>query len=152
MSNIIAALKNEIRRLSRKEIRSMVGSTKRAVAQYRREIANLKRLLGAQVKQVAGLKKQLGQQAAVPAETDNVPEIRFSPRSIKTQRRRLKLSAADYGLLVGVSGLTIYHWEAGKSRPRKAQLASLAAVRGIGKREALARLESLKAAHKSAKK
>lgn len=61
----------------------------------------------------------------------------------KTQRDRLGLSAKDYGLLVGVSGLTIYNWEQGKSRPRQAQLASLAAVRGIGKREANAKLELL---------
>jgi transcriptional regulator with XRE-family HTH domain len=69
--------------------------------------------------------------------------VRFSPRWGKAQRRRLKLSAADYGKLVGVAGLTIYHWEAGKSRPRKAQLDSLVAVRGIGKREALAKLAAL---------
>jgi DNA-binding transcriptional regulator YiaG len=152
MSNIVVALKEEIRRLARKEIRAMVGSTKRAVAKYRREITNLKKLLGDQEKKVAVLKKQLGEQTGAVVETDDTPDIRFSPRSIKAQRRRLKLSAADYGLLVGVSALTIYHWEAGKSRPRKAQLVSLAAVRGIGKREALARLDSLKAAHKHAKK
>jgi DNA-binding transcriptional regulator YiaG len=44
-----------------------------------------------------------------------------------------------------VSPLTIYNWEHGKSRPRKAQLASLAALRKIGKREAKAELEVLKA-------
>ena len=36
-----------------------------------------------------------------------------------------------------------YNWEQDKSRPRQAQLDGLAAVRGIGKREALARLELL---------
>jgi hypothetical protein len=36
--------------------------------------------------------------------------------------------------------LTIYHWEAGKSKPRKKQLPAIAAIRGLGKREALARL------------
>ena len=69
--------------------------------------------------------------------------VRFSSRSVKAQRDRLGFSAKDYGLLVGVSGLTIYNWEQDKSRPRQAQLAALAAVRGIGKREALARLELL---------
>jgi len=64
----------------------------------------------------------------------------------------LKLSAADYGKLVGVSGLTIYSWESGKSRPRKAQLAALVAVRGIGKREALAKLEVVKAEKERAAK
>jgi hypothetical protein len=36
--------------------------------------------------------------------------------------------------------LTIYNWEQGKARPQKAQLAALAKVRGIGKREALDKL------------
>ena len=39
--------------------------------------------------------------------------------------------------------MTIYHWEAGKARPRQQQLAKLAAVRGLGKREAVRRLELL---------
>ena len=64
---------------------------------------------------------------------------------MKAQRSRLGLSAADYGKLVGVSGLTIYNWEHEKSRPRQAQLAALVAVRGIGKREALMKLAELTA-------
>ena len=71
--------------------------------------------------------------------------VRFSARSVKAQRKRLGLSAADYARLVGVASLTIYNWEQGKSRPRKEQLASLVAIRGIGKREAIAKLELLKA-------
>ena len=53
------------------------------------------------------------------------------------------ISAADYGKLVGVAGITIYQWEGGKSRPRKEQVAKLAGVRGIGKRETEKRLELL---------
>jgi hypothetical protein len=44
-----------------------------------------------------------------------------------------------------VSGLTVYNWEQGKSRPRKEQLASLIALRGLGIRGALARLDALNA-------
>lgn len=54
------------------------------------------------------------------------------------------LSAADYAKLVGVSELTIYNWESGKTRPRQEQFAALVAVRGIEKREALKRLELLR--------
>jgi hypothetical protein len=43
--------------------------------------------------------------------------------------------------LVGVSGLTVYHWEHGVNRPRNAQLAALVALRGIARREALKQLE-----------
>ena len=51
------------------------------------------------------------------------------------------MSAADYAELVGVSGLTIYNWEKGKSRPRAAQLEAWGEVRNLGKREAWKRLE-----------
>ncbi len=147
MSNIAVALKEEIRRLARKEIRSMVGTTKKAVAQYRREIAGLKRQLGVQEKKVARLNRQLSEQPSEQAAPAEEPETgaRFSARSVRAQRKRLSLSAADYGRLIGVSGLTIYNWEAGKSRPRKAQFAAIVAIRGIGKREAVARLKSFDA-------
>ena len=68
---------------------------------------------------------------------------RFRADGVRSHRARLELSAMDYGRLVGVSGLTIYHWESGKVRPRQAQLAKLASIRGLGKREAMNRLAML---------
>jgi DNA-binding transcriptional regulator YiaG len=139
MPNVATVLKEEIRRLAKKEIKAQVGSTKKAAAQYRRDIAALKRQLGQQEREIKLLKKRQGQpQAEEPSES-----IRFSARSVKAQRSRLGFSAADYGKLVGVSGLTIYNWEHEKARPRKAQLAALVAVRGIGKRDALLKLAEL---------
>jgi hypothetical protein len=44
MPNIAAVLKDEIRRLAKKEIKAQVGTTKQAVVRYRSEIASLKRL------------------------------------------------------------------------------------------------------------
>ena len=112
--------------------------------QNRRDIAVLKRLLGQQERAIRLLKKKQGQpEAEEPSEA-----VRFSARSVKAQRQRLGLSAADYGKLVGVSGLTIYNWEHGKARPRKAQLTALVAVRGIGKREAIMKLAELETAKK----
>jgi hypothetical protein len=43
MTTLAIALKDEIRRLARKEIKAQTLRTTRAVAQYRREIARLKR-------------------------------------------------------------------------------------------------------------
>jgi DNA-binding transcriptional regulator YiaG len=145
MPNIAGVLKEEIRRLAKKEIKAQVGKTQKAAAQSRRDIAHLKRLLGQQEREIKLLKKQQGQPQA---EEEPLESVRFSARSVKAQRQRLGLSAADYGKLVGVSGLTIYNWEHEKSRPRKAQLAALVAVRGIGKREALLKLAELEAAKK----
>jgi DNA-binding transcriptional regulator YiaG len=134
MSNIAKVLKEEIRRLAKREIKVETNKLKRAGTQYRRDIAQLKRLLAEQAKKIAVLQNRLGKSSAEPAEEAG-DKLRFSARSVKAQRTRLGLSALDYGKLVGVSPLTIYAWEQGKSRPRKAQLAALVAVRGIGKRE-----------------
>lgn len=59
-------------------------------------------------------------------------------------RKRLGLSAADFGLLVGATGQSVYAWEAGKSKPRGKNLAAIAALRGVGKREVLKRLAAQK--------
>jgi len=64
----------------------------------------------------------------------------FSAKAVAADRARLELSAADYGELVGVSGLTIYNWEKGKTEPREPQIAKWLAVKGIGKREAWGQL------------
>jgi DNA-binding transcriptional regulator YiaG len=144
MANLAATLKEEIQRLAKKEIKAQTGSTKQAVAQYRREIAKLKRQTREQDKKIAFLetqeRKRLGQ---TKGDAETVEGIRFSARSVRAQRERIGFSAKDYATLVGVSPLTIYNWEHGKSRPQKAQLTALVAIRGIGKREALAKLKLL---------
>jgi DNA-binding transcriptional regulator YiaG len=149
MPNVAGVLREEICRLAKKEIRTQIGKTQRAAAQYRRDIAKLKRLLGQHEKEIRLLKKRTVPQGQ--PQTDDGTEmegIRFSARSVRAQRQRLGLSAADYGKLVGVSGLTIYNWEHEKARPRKAQLAALVAARNLGKREALARLAEVGATKK----
>jgi DNA-binding transcriptional regulator YiaG len=97
-----------------------------------------------QEKEIAFLKaqerKRLGR---APAAEEPLEGVRFSARSVRAQRKRLGLSAGVFGKLVGVSGLTIYHWEHGKSRPRGANLAALVAIRELGKREAAKKLELL---------
>lgn len=143
MPNINSLLNEQIRRLARREIKSQTKITRRLTAQYRRDIAALKRQLTALGKTVKFLeaqeKKRVGQQPA-PAELE---DVRFRADGLRTHRAKLGISAADYGKLVGVSGLSVYHWESGKAKPRRQQLAKLVGVRGIGKREAFKRLQIL---------
>ena len=144
MPNIASVLKAEIARLAKKETKAATSQLKTASIRYRSDIAKLKKLLAGQEKTIARLTKQVLQH---PGQTEPAAEpldgVRFSARSVKAQRQRLGLSALDYGKLVGVSGLTIYNWEHGKSRPREPQLAALVAVRSLGKREALIQLADL---------
>lgn len=143
MPNVATVLRDEIARLSRKEIRNHVDPTRKATAQHRREIRLLKRQIAQleqQVKLLSG--KVLGTRPAVPAGPAGRP-LRYSAKGLLTQRKRLGLSATDYGMLVGVSSQSIYNWEREASHPRPEQIGKLAALRGIGKREAVARLKQL---------
>ncbi len=144
MPNLAAVLRTEICRLAKREIKAATGTTKQAVAQFRRDIARLKREVGTQAKEIAFLRGQEKKRLGLRPTEEPLEGVRFSSRSVKAQRARLELSAADFGRLVGVSGLTIYHWESGEARPGKANLAALVAVRRLGKREAVKKLEMLK--------
>jgi|SRR5579862_119007 len=145
MPNIATVLRDEIRRLAKKEIKNVTGSTKQAVTQHRRDLAMLKRLVQVQQKEIRFLRAQESKRLNQPTPTgEPLKGTRFSARSVRAQRQRLGLSAEDFARLVGVSGLTIYNWEHGKGRPRKERLGALFALRHIGRREAQKKLEHLK--------
>lgn len=111
----------------------------------RSEIAALKRRIDALERQTRRAGKS-ARGAAEPESDESGVRRRFRVGGLASHRRKLGLSAEDYGALVGVSGQSIHKWESGDVRPRDKQLEALASVRGIGKREALARLEELAAA------
>ncbi len=141
--NIAAILKSEISRLARKELKAETEAIKKASAKYRSDIAALKREVAELRRQVNGIAKASVQQPQIEAEegADQSIRIRFSAKGLAAQRRRLGLSAENFGKLVGVSGQTIYLWEAEKTKPRNGQLRAISAVRKMGKREAIAALE-----------
>lgn len=143
MPNIASILKEEISRLARKEVRTEIERLRKAGAQYRSDIAELKRRVAALEKQSAQREGKAPQKAGSPADNELTGRTRFSAKGFASQRQKLGLSAAEMGSLVGVSAQTIYNWEAEKSRPRQAQMATVAAMRGMGKRQAKARLEAL---------
>ena len=151
MPNIGSVLKEEIIRLSRKESRSQIDPTKKAAIRQRRELAELKRQVAQLARQVGLLsRKTLGAPTVGPADDKGKP-ARFSAKALRVHRARLGLSADDFGKLLGVSAQSIYNWEHEKARPRAEQVLKVAALRGIAKREAEARLDHLGAAKKTAK-
>lgn len=141
MPNLSSILKTEITRLARKEIKAAIDPVRKASAGQRKEIAELKR-------RVASLQRDL-KAAAKPSKSgtdaggESAGSTRFSAKGLKSLRAKLSLSAADFGQLVGASAQSIYKWETGNAVPRASQQAALAAVRGIGKREAGRRLAEM---------
>jgi len=143
MPNIATVLKEEILRLARKEVRRQTNVLKKASAQYRKDIAEMKRRVSDLQRKVSPLEKQVLKGVSSPVPEADAERVRFTAKGLRSQRKRLGLSAAECGKLVGVTDQTIYNWERGQARPRQEQLARIASLRRMGKREAHARLERL---------
>ena len=146
MPNIASILKSEISRVARKEVRGEIVGLKKTVGACRAEIAALKRRAQALEQALRRLGKASAGAAAVEADEAPSRALRFSAKSLASQRRRLALSAEDCGRLVGASGQSIYNWEAGKARPRAGHLSAIVDLRRLTKKEAAARLAVLRGA------
>jgi DNA-binding transcriptional regulator YiaG len=151
MPNIASVLKAEITRLARKEMRENSDGLRKVVAAHRTEIATLKRRIQALEATLKRLSRgqavdHIPARAGMSKESVEAAEAgrRFSAKGMAVNRKRLGLSAADFALLVGTTGQSVYAWEAGKSKPRLKAMAAIASLRRIGKREVADKLASLK--------
>lgn len=129
MTTFADQLKNEISRIAKKEIRAETKQLKKSSAQYRSEIASLKRHVSALETALKKLNK-LQPKPALKVE-ESVEGLRFRADGFATLRKKFAMSAAQMGQLIGVSAQSVYHWEAGKSRPRASQLPAIAAARKL---------------------
>ncbi len=136
MGKIEEALKSEITRLARKELRASVEPLTREVRQLRRTVARLTKI-------VAGLDKtaaiEVGRQpaaAAVPqAGAVEVRAARISPGVIKNLRKKLGLNQENLAAILGVTPGAVAAWEQGRARPRGGNKAALVGLRKLGRRD-----------------
>ena len=146
MPNVGSVLREEITRLSRREIRRQTQHTKKMTAEHRRHIAGLKRKVVELERTLAKLVRHAARQTSAAGGTSvngtDGPKLRFVAKGLRSHRSRLGLSAGDFGKLIGVSANSVYAWESGATTPRREQVMKIAALRAIGKREAAKRLEA----------
>jgi DNA-binding transcriptional regulator YiaG len=145
MPNIGNVLKQEIARIARRELRTHLEAARKASNQQRHHIADLRRKITELERKLAAVASKSGPAAAPEQASAPEANVRFVPKGLRALRERLGLSAERFGRLIGVSGQSVYNWEHQVTAPRARQLQAIAAVRGIGKREAMARLEALEA-------
>ncbi len=142
MPNIASVLKSEISRIARKEVRSEIQSVRKAATTHRREIAALKRRI-AQFDRQARVVSRTTRAASGTREGLQIETpTRFVAKGLISLRKRLGLSAADMARLLNVSMQSVYNWEHKKATPRKEQVAAIVALRSVGKKDALERLEA----------
>ncbi|NLO92242.1 MAG: helix-turn-helix domain-containing protein [Elusimicrobia bacterium] len=145
MPDIGKLLKEEIKRLALRSARPLHRNLKKDVAQLKHAVAALKKENARLAKTCAALagnmRGTLARPAALPEK--KLEQLRIGPKLILAQRKRLDLSRADFAKLLGVSAGAVVSWESGKVRPRENVKGALAAIRGMGKRQARQRLEVL---------
>jgi len=140
MPNFVTAMKEEIVRLARKEVKAKGDPLAERLAELRQAVSSLRKELASLAKTVAALKGKVKSDEIISA--DNVPDqevgkARLNHRRIAALRRRLGLSRNQMAILLGVNANSIYLWEQGKTRPRAAAKAKLIQLRSLGKRAAL---------------
>jgi len=145
MSQLMIVMKDEIRRLARKEVVAVTAGMKKDQTAFRKTVAILRRQIKAHnytIRQLLQVATKQAKMTAMAPETAEGGKTRITAKGIRALRKKLKLSQAQFGKLIGVSGYTVLKWEHGsgplkfRSRTRRALLS----IRGLGIREARLRL------------
>jgi DNA-binding XRE family transcriptional regulator len=146
MPNFAQALKQEIARIARKEVRDDIVALRKASTAYRSEIASLKRSIKDLTAQLRLAKKAVARSASADVvEQSAMRRGRkrvFNAERLKAKRLSLGLSQAQMAQLLGISTLSQWKWESGQVTPRVSMLDQYCQVMGMGKREALKHLEA----------
>lgn len=145
MPDVGKILKSEISRLARKEANKMtaglsgsVQDLKKQLRHQREEIADLHKALATKMD-----RRDEGKISPELTQKKSAAKVRVSAGSIKTHRKRLKLSQKQLAQLVGVTTITVSNWERGKSTPRGDKRDAVAILRGMGLKEVKQRLKNI---------
>jgi DNA-binding transcriptional regulator YiaG len=148
MSNVVKILKTEIARISKKEAKSATHAIGKSNTWLRKTVADLKKRvlsLEQENKRLAAMIKKY--QASQPEKVDQEEgkKARFASRGIQSLRKKLRLSQADFGKLLGTTAHSVYLWEkkAGALNLRDKTKAAILSIRKLSAREAKEKLEEI---------
>ncbi len=146
MTSFANSLKSEIARVARKEIKSDLQALRKTVGGQRSDIAALKK----QVKQLTALLKYSQKQTKLSTKPETVatkPGGRKrqppGPATLTAFRAKVGITQAELAKLLNASVVSVNKWEAGKTRPRAAQVDKIVQVVKLGKRAVAAQLKDI---------
>jgi DNA-binding transcriptional regulator YiaG len=148
MSNVANVLKAEIARISKREAKSATQGIGKSNVWLRKTVADLRKrlvLLEKENRHLTAVMKKY--QTAQPDKVDmeEGKKARFTSRGIHSLRRKLRLSQADFGKLLGTTPHAVYLWEKkiGALNLRDKTKAAILSIRGLGAKEAKEKLAQL---------
>ncbi len=143
MANVMKALKEEIARISRSEIKAALAPIKSVNASQRKYIADLRRQVAELEKENKNIIRQvekLGATMPQPEPEEDIGRAWITAAGVRSMRKRLRLSQKAFAELAGVSLPTVANWESSKNQGklkirRKAVLARLLEIKSMGIRD-----------------
>jgi len=148
MSNVVKILKAEIARISKKEVKSVTQAIGKSNTWLRKTVADMKErlvLLEKENKRLVATVKRFQVAQPEKVEQEEGKKARFTSKGIQSLRKKLRLSQADFGKLLGATPHAVYLWEKklGALNLRDKTKAAILSVRGLGAREAKEKLAEL---------
>ncbi|MBN1555131.1 MAG: helix-turn-helix domain-containing protein [Phycisphaerae bacterium] len=146
MANIMKALKDEIARVAKRELKKDMLRVRQDTIWLKKNVADLKRrvvVLERENRLLRVKSTRLEKETTPPVE--NLQKMRITGKMIRSLRKRLGIAQIDLGKLLGVSGQSVYQWERkdDRLRLRETTKTALQRIRQMGKREVQAELEKL---------
>ena len=142
MGKVGAIIKSEIIRLARREMRKVsvplgrdVRILKGTASQLRKSVSPLERFAVQKQKELARREIRL------EAPPEEIKKSRFSPRLIRSLRKKLRITQKELAFLIGVTVVAVQKWEAGKFQPKTGKKARLAALRKLSRSDVKKLLE-----------
>jgi len=148
MPDVARVLREEVQRLAKRQVKAALTPVKRDTVRLKKHVADLRRDLTALTRTSRELLARVTAVVATKESevaTERAATLRPTSKRLVRLRRRLGLTQVEFGKLLGVSGQAVLNWEGkgGRVRMRSANLAALAGVQKIGKREARRRLDRM---------
>jgi DNA-binding transcriptional regulator YiaG len=155
MPNVAKVLRDEISRISRRETKNSIDGMGKSHKGLKKIVADLKRrvlLLEKGNKGLVAAMKRYGAEYPEKA-PEEAKKVRFTSKGIRSLRRRLRLSQADFAKLVGTTPYSVYLWEKkeGGLKLRDKTKEALLSIKALRAREAKKKLEEIRGTLKKGK-
>jgi DNA-binding transcriptional regulator YiaG len=152
MGKVETIIKSEIVRLARREMRKNALPLGREVRALRSRVSQLRKTVLDLQRSAARQDKETGKEKIhLEAAPEEVKGSRFSPRLIRSLRKRLGVTQKELATLAKVTVGAIYQWEKGIFEPRGEKKGLLVALRKLGRRDVKGLLKE-RSAEKTEKK
>jgi len=132
MGKVGSIINSEIIRLAKREVRKVsiplkrdVRLLKNMISQVRKSVLSLERFAAQKQKELSKRKIQL------EAPPEEIKQSRFSPRLIRSLRKKLRITQKELAVLAGVTVGAAHLWEMGKFRPKDNKMGVLVALRKL---------------------